>query len=78
MQEPLVLAGRRGSGTAGEGAVEEQPVVEEEFDLSDILSESVDEAAKSKAELLADIDATLQVGFSAPYISNLAKQATES
>ena len=35
--------------------------MQEEFDLSEILSESIDAAAKSKADLLADIDIELQV-----------------
>ena len=40
----------------------EPPVIEEEFDLADILSEAIDEGApgKSKADLIADIDAKLQ------------------
>lgn len=59
MQEPLMLSGGAGSETAGEIVNGEEPVVEE-FDLSDILSESVDQSAKSKADLLADIEAETQ------------------
>ena len=49
-------------GEEADQAAEEAPLIEEEFDLADILSEAIDEDApgKSKADLIADIDAKLQ------------------
>ena len=49
-------------GEETDQAAGEAPVIEEEFDLADILSEAIDEDApgKSKADLIADIDAKLQ------------------
>lgn len=66
-QAPLTLAGAQEGSATTEDPVE----LQDEFDLSDILAESVDAAARSKADLLADIDTALQVEHAGLLVSQM-------